>query len=156
MDENSGLCGTQHCGCPLEFKFPHCNYNCYKSEEKNILAIGSQGIPQSHTTQQTSHDRFIRKSHESVAPSTEDRSSKELSRSRFYIRFCGRWNLPGWPGIDGILQSDLGLFFFFFHPFCGGELEGLDLSSRVFWGLGPGAWGLGLGMNVPCGAVAGH
>lgn len=31
---------------------------CCSSEEKGILAIGSQGTPESHTAQQTSHKRF--------------------------------------------------------------------------------------------------
>lgn len=30
-----------------------------------------------------------------VASSAEKRNSKELKKSRFYLRFCGRWNLPG-------------------------------------------------------------
>lgn len=36
-------------------------YKCYSSEGKGILPTESQGMPQSHTTQQASHKRFIGK-----------------------------------------------------------------------------------------------
>lgn len=40
-------------------RFPQ--WKCYSSEWKGILATGNQGIPQRHTTRQTSHKRFIGK-----------------------------------------------------------------------------------------------
>lgn len=58
----------------------------YSSEEKAILAVRRQGIPQTHTTQHTSQEIY-RKDTKTVAASDWMRSSRELSRRQAYIGF---------------------------------------------------------------------
>ena len=71
---------------------------CYSSEGKGTLAVGSQRIPQSHTTQQTSHKRFIMRDIRGGCFCSRG-SSKELNRR---------------SGRGRAAQGDLGL-----EEFCG-------------------------------------
>jgi hypothetical protein len=61
-------------------------YLCYSCEEKGVLAVRSQGIiAQSHSAQQTPHNRFIGKD-----TSARERSYRELSRRHVLYSFsCG-------------------------------------------------------------------
>lgn len=58
---------------------------------------GSQGIPQSHTLQQTSHERFIgREKPQEDVVSVRVRSSSKLSRDRVYIGCLRDQSFPEW------------------------------------------------------------
>lgn len=72
-----------------------CPKHWVNSEEKDFLAVMSQGIPQSHITPQTSHKRFIGRDTKTVAASTKGRSSRELRRRQVYIGFLGKQSFPG-------------------------------------------------------------
>jgi hypothetical protein len=61
------------------------------SDGKGLLTVRSQGIPQSHTTQQTSHKRFIGK-----ATRAQVRSSRELTGRKTLYRVSWGWSFPGW------------------------------------------------------------
>lgn len=72
----------------------------YSSERKGILAFGSQGIPQSHTVQQTSHRRFLgREKPRRVITLAQARSCRELRRKQGLYRVS--WGVKGWsfPGL---------------------------------------------------------
>lgn len=63
--------------------YEYCEFRCYSSKGKAILTAGSEGIPQSNTTQQTSDKKFIGKDKRCWLPLK--RSSMELSRRQTYI-----------------------------------------------------------------------
>lgn len=83
----------------LRERFPQ--WKCCSSEEKGILVVGSQEIPQSHPAQQTSHKM--------VAASARERSRGKLSRRQAHIGFpegSGKSRV----GIGGFLSSGIGVF----------------------------------------------
>lgn len=53
-------------------------------EDRREMYPGQSGIPQSHTTQETSHKR-----HKRVTACGQERGSRELSKSQTYIGFSG-------------------------------------------------------------------
>jgi hypothetical protein len=66
-------------------------YHAWKLVQKGIQAGGSQGIPQSHMVQQTSHKRF---SGRKKTPGGQLLlHSREMGRNRVCIRFFGWWEL---------------------------------------------------------------
>jgi hypothetical protein len=84
---------------------------------KGILAVGSQGIPQSHSAQQTSHKSFNkREKTRRVGASVPVRGNRELSRRQHLYRASYvRWELLSRMGISrvgigGISSLELGLF----------------------------------------------
>ena len=76
-------------GALLEIPSTNCNGDSFVP--RGILAVRSQGIPQSHTTQQTSHKRFIGK-----ATRAQVRSSRELTGRKTLYRVSWGWSFPGW------------------------------------------------------------
>lgn len=78
-----GNTGTRRAYPSHGTKCKHCSL-----DGKNILAAGSQGIPQSHSAQQTSQDRIVgREKTRRVAASAGMRNSRELNGYRDYIEF---------------------------------------------------------------------
>jgi hypothetical protein len=75
-------------GCCLG-SFPQSKLQLFLSKAtlRGILAIGSQGIPQSYTAQQTSHKRFIGR----VAASAQAGSSSELSSRQGLYGVSWEW-----------------------------------------------------------------
>ena len=69
---------------------------------------GSQGIPQSHTAQQTSHGTFYWEENppEGWLPLLRGEATENLAEDRVYMGFLWGQSLPGWPGIGGIMWSD--------------------------------------------------
>lgn len=65
----------------------HTKYKHYKFDGKFILVTGTQGVPQNHTIQQTSHKRFVRREkNRRVAASVQARNSRELNRRQDLYR----------------------------------------------------------------------
>lgn len=54
------------------------NEKCCSSEGKGILVVRNQGIPQSHTAQQISPKRLIRKTTEGLADSVGEKPETDL------------------------------------------------------------------------------
>ena len=61
----------------------------YSSEGNGSLAVGSQGIPRSHTTQQTSHKSFIGKDTRGWLPLLWQEAAGGRAEGRLYIGFGG-------------------------------------------------------------------
>jgi hypothetical protein len=87
---------------------------CCHFTQRAILAVRSQGLPQSHTTQQTSHKRLTgRGKPRRAAASVLVRSSRELSKEKGLCEISWGW---GWEWgvelsrvrIGGISSPELG------------------------------------------------
>lgn len=83
---------------------PQCKYN--SSAPRGILVIGSSGIPQSHTIQQTSHGK--EKSQEGGWLQVGEKEQQTEEKADFIGFFLGRDELSRRLGIGGILWPDLG------------------------------------------------
>lgn len=72
---------------------------CCSSERKGILAVESQGIPQSHTAQQTSHTGFMGRDTRGWVPASAwERSSRNWQATGLYSFFGG--------GRRGVFQDE--------------------------------------------------
>lgn len=68
----------------------------YSSEEKDILAVESQGILQGCMAQQTSHNRFIKREESRRMSLLRARKNRELNRRQGWYSISWGWIFPGW------------------------------------------------------------
>ena len=73
---------------------------CYSSEGKGFLAVGRQGLSQSHTAQQTSHKSFIEKTQEGGCLCSGEKQQRTEWRQAYIGSFGGRV-FPGWDSQAG-------------------------------------------------------
>lgn len=109
-----------------------------------ILAVRSQGTPESHTADKSHRRALLGKTHEGGCPCSGAKL-EQTQREAGFIRGSWGWSFPGWLGSVG---------------FCGLKL-GFSLCWAEFGLLGPairalgGPRGRGLGPSVPQGAGPG-
>lgn len=87
-DATRNWANGSECYSSEEKGFPQWKY--YSSEEKVVLAVRSQGIPQSHTVHNKSgFTQIYGERHKRVAIPAQTGSSKEVSGRQAYIGFLG-------------------------------------------------------------------
>lgn len=71
-------------------------YMCYSSEGKGMLTAGSWGIPNSHSAQQISHRRCIRKDTKVWLPQLRWQAAGKWAGGKLMYRVSWGLSFPGW------------------------------------------------------------
>lgn len=83
------MVGTEDAKHIKDYCYPICGKTGLQLKWKGILGVGSQGIPQSHIAQQTSHKIRWQGKAQKVTASAQTGNNRDLRRDRVYIGFLG-------------------------------------------------------------------